>query len=56
MDLSAPAAIANRLMEPLTHPLTAVVGSLLPASLPDGRTFEAVLEAAVRLLGLLLAL
>lgn len=56
MDLSAPVAIANRLVEPLAHPLAAVVGGLLPASLPNGRTIGALLEATVRLLGLLLAL
>lgn len=56
MDLFAPTALASRFVEPLTHPVTALGGGILSASFLEGRTLEVVVEAAWRLLRLLLAL
>lgn len=56
MNPLAPATLASRFVDPLSHPVTALGGGLLSASFLEGRTLEVVVEAAWRLLRLLLAL
>ncbi len=56
VSLLAPAALAHRFLNPLNHPLSALATALLPAAVPTAGDGLAVVEAALRLLGLLLAL
>ncbi|NWG00971.1 MAG: hypothetical protein HXY19_08510 [Thermoanaerobaculaceae bacterium] len=56
MSLLAPAALAHRFLDPLNHPLSALAVALLPAAAPTGGSALVVVEAALRLVRLLLAL
>jgi len=51
-----PPALANRFVDPLSHPWTALGGGLFSFAALDGQTLRTIVEASWRLLRLLLAL